>query len=263
MPTEIATDLEQRLVASINEERAAEGLPPLRIEAHLNASAQSHSDWMADTGTFSHAGEGGSSATDRIEEAGFPLTGSWQTAENIAYISITGDLDAGEADRMHDGLMESEGHRENILDPGAAYVGIGLSPGTITLDGIDHEVVFLTQNFADTDGEVLVQGEVDGQTVLQPYQDGEPVGDPQPADTPPDEDEEEHDEERHGFVSLSLGGTICGAGRVVVLGSRGHGFRAAPPKIMSVSSGYRDRCRREPETSASCCPGRTPEPPGR
>ena len=155
-----------------------QGSSRLKIEAHLNASAQSHSEWMGETGTFSHSGENGSTATDRIEEAGFPLTGSWQTAENIAYVSVTGELDAGEADRMHEGLMESAGHRANILDPNAAYVGIGLSVGNITLDGADQEVVFLTQNFADTDGQVLVQEEVDGETVLQPYQDGEPVGEP-------------------------------------------------------------------------------------
>ena len=52
MSTEIATELEQRMVALINEERAAEGLSPLKIEAHLNSSAQSHSDWMGETGTF-------------------------------------------------------------------------------------------------------------------------------------------------------------------------------------------------------------------
>ena len=33
---------------------------------------------------------------------------------------------------MHEGLMESAGHRANILDPNAAYVGVGLSVGNIT-----------------------------------------------------------------------------------------------------------------------------------
>jgi hypothetical protein len=203
MPTEIATELEQRLVALINAERAAEGLPELKIEAHLNSSAQSHSEWMGETGTFSHTGEDGSSATDRIEDAGFPLTGSWQTAENIAFISVTGELDASEADRMHEGLMESADHRANILDPDAAYVGIGLSEGSI--DG--REVVFLTENFADTDGQVLVQEEVDGETVLQPYQNGEPVGEPQdPGEDPEDPDEEDPEEEDPQDAETASGG---------------------------------------------------------
>ena len=194
MSTEIAGELEQRLVALINGERAAEGLRELKIEAHLNSSAQSHSEWMGETGNFSHAGEGGSSATDRIEEAGFPLTGSWHTAENLAYVSVTGPLDAGEADRMHEGLMGSAEHRANILDPNAAYVGVGIAEGTATVDGNEHEVVFLTQNFADTDGEVLVQEEVDGQTVLQPYQNGEPIGEPHDPGTLPEDPDEDPDE---------------------------------------------------------------------
>jgi len=193
MATEVATDLEQHVAAAINAERAAAGLPELKVEAHLNASAQAHSEWMGETGTFSHSGEGGSSATERIEEAGFPLSGSWQTAENLAYISISGAIDAEEVDRMHEGLMESDGHRANILDPDTAYVGVGLAPGTITSGGIEHEVVFLTEHFADTEGQVLVQEEVGGQTVLQPYQDGEPVGDPREASAA--EEAESRDEE--------------------------------------------------------------------
>jgi hypothetical protein len=190
----IASELEQRLVALMNAERDAEGLPELKLEAHLNASAQAHSDWMAAAETFSHTGEDGSSATERIDDTGFPLSGEWRTAENLAYSSIAGDLDAGETDRMHDGLMASAGHRANIMDPDVSYVGIGLAVGNIDVGGESVEVVFLTQNFADTDGEVLVQEEQDGETVLQPWQDGEPVGDPRfPETVPPDEDPEDRD----------------------------------------------------------------------
>jgi hypothetical protein len=205
MATEIASDLEQHVAASINAERAAAGLAELKLEVHLNASAQAHSAWMSETGTFSHTGEDGSTATDRIGDAGFPLTGSWQTAENLAYVSIAGGLDAGELDTMHEGLMDSEGHRANILDPNAAYVGVGLSVGEISVAGIDQPVVYLTEHFADTDGEVLVQDAIDGETVLQPHQDGEPTGDPEPAVTSshdgagegtndPEEDEEQEPE---------------------------------------------------------------------
>lgn len=207
MTTEIATALEKHVVASINAERADAGLPALRIETHLNASAQAHSDWMADTGTFSHSGVGGSHATDRIGEADFPLVAPWRTSENIAFTSISGGLGTGEMDFLHEGLMESDGHRGNILDPDVSYVGVGVSVGTITTAGIEQDVVYLTQNFADTSGEVLVQEEVDGQTVLQPYQDGEPVGDPQPA--PGDEEEprpDEPDEDERDETSSSGGG---------------------------------------------------------
>lgn len=193
MSTEIATELEQRSAALINEARAAEGLAPLKIEAHLNASAQAHSDWMAETGTFpvSHTGEGGSSPTDRIEATGLQLTGPAKTAENVGAVSISGDFDAGEIDVLHEGLMDSPGHHANIMDPDVAYVGIGLSIGTIDVQGIEQEAVYLTQNFAYTDGAVLVQEEVDGETVLQPYEDGEPVGEAEEEEVPEDEEAQE------------------------------------------------------------------------
>lgn len=184
----IASEIERHLAALANEARAAEGLAPLKVEAHLNASAQGHSDWMAGTGSFSHTGEGGSTALERIEEAGFPLTGAWQVAENLAWTSLTGALDEEEAVRMHEGLMGSPEHRANILDPDLAYVGIGLSVGDAPQDP-DRDVVFLTQKFGATDGEVLVQKEVGGGTVLQPHQDGEPVGAPWPVEAPAAEEE--------------------------------------------------------------------------
>ncbi len=191
MSIQVASKLEQRIAESINAEREAEGLPGLKLEVHLNASSQAHSDWMAETGTFSHTGEGGSTSGERIAETGFELSGSWRTAENLAYTSLQGGLGADEADKMHDGLMGSAGHRANILNPDLEYVGIGLSVGKINVGGVNHEVVFLTQNFAATDGEVLVQQEEDGETVLQPWQNGQPVGKPE---QPGEEDEREDDE---------------------------------------------------------------------
>jgi uncharacterized protein YkwD len=190
---QVATDLEVSLVALMNAERSAAGLAPLKIEAHLNASAQSHSDWMAATGTLSHTGAGGSSVKDRVEDEGFPLEGSWRTTENLAFTTTTGDLDDGEVRAMHDGLMDSPGHRANILDPDVSYVGVGLSIGEIEAGGQDREAVFLTQNFAETEGRVLVQEEEAGETVLQEYEDGAAVGEPEYVDQPPPEEEDDRD----------------------------------------------------------------------
>jgi len=205
MSTEVATDLEQHIADQINAERVAAGLNELKVEVHLNASAQAHSEWMGANGTFSHAGEDGSTATERIEETGFPLEGSWRTAENLAYTSLSGSLGTDEADLMHAGLMQSEGHRENILDPDVSYVGVGLAMGNIPVAGVDQEVVFLTENFAATDGEALVQEEVEGETVLQPYLDNEPVGEaqsPEPATGVSAEgDAAEDDEETTGTTA--------------------------------------------------------------
>lgn len=201
MTTQIATELEKRVVDAINAERADAGLPAVKIEVHLNAAAQGQADWMADNGAISHEGEGGSTPTERIDAADFPLEGSWRTAENVASAGLTGGLDAGEVDAMHENLMESEGHRANILDPDVAYVGVGLSVGTASLGGMSYEAAFLTENFADTDGQVLVQEDVAGQTVLQSYVEGERIGEPIPVDDdeesgqPPDEEEEDPEAE--------------------------------------------------------------------
>ena len=79
-----ASSFERQMLELINGERANAGLQPLRLNMVLNASSEEHTDWMLETGTFSHSGEGGSSATDRIEASGYPLDGSWRTSENIA-----------------------------------------------------------------------------------------------------------------------------------------------------------------------------------
>jgi hypothetical protein len=105
--------------------------------------------------------------------------------------------------------MESASHRANILSPDVSYVGIGLAVGDISVGGGSQEAVFLTENFADTDGQVLVQEEVEGETVIQPYQDGEPVGEPQVVevpDDPEDPDDPNHDQDAEEDESGSGGG---------------------------------------------------------
>ena len=180
MSTEVADDLELRVAASINAARADAGLAPLKVEAHLNSAAQDHSDWMGDTGSpLTHDGEDGSTPTDRIGDSGFPLTGSWGTAENIAARTVVGDLGNDDVDALHQTLMNSPDHLANIMNPDVSYVGIGLSVGQV--DGIPGDAAILTEDFGETDGRTLVQEEQGGETVYQPYQDGEPVGEPQPA----------------------------------------------------------------------------------
>jgi hypothetical protein len=219
MTREIATELEQRVAGSINAARADAGLPALEVEVHLNAAAQDHSDWMAETGEFSHTGEDGSSATDRIGDAG--IEGASRTSENIAWATVEGDLDAGEVDRMHEGLMDSPGHRANILDPDVAYVGVGLSIGPMSVGGVDRDVAYLTEDFAATDGHVVVEEEVGGQTMLQDYVDGLPVGEPYPPDddTAGNGDEGTDDEDETDAMSASAGGCFVAT---AAYGSRTH-----------------------------------------
>ena len=150
----IASELERQMLELINDERVSRGLSPLALELNLNGSAEDHSLWMLSTNTFSHTGEGGSSATQRIEDADFDLSGSWGTAENIAVQSERGSASIeDDVVDLHYSLMGSADHRANILNPNFEYIGIGIEVGNFTYgDGSTHTSVIVTQNFARTEG---------------------------------------------------------------------------------------------------------------
>ena len=68
-----ATAQERYFVQLVNSTRLENGLAPLKIAKPLNDSAERHSQWMLSADVFSHTGAGGSSASDRMERAGFPM----------------------------------------------------------------------------------------------------------------------------------------------------------------------------------------------
>lgn len=146
-----ASTLEREMLNLINAERASRGLDSVQLELRLNASAEEHSQWMLESGNFSHTGEGGSSATQRMRDAGFVLSGSWATAENIAWQSQGGEPGfSDDVVDLHNALLNSPNHRANILNPNLAYIGIGIEIGSF--GGIPAVVV--TQNFARTTASV-------------------------------------------------------------------------------------------------------------
>ena len=166
-----ADDLERYMLSLINEARANVGTPPLQLELNLNASAEAHSIWMLEQDIFSHTGVGGSSATQRMADAGFDFSGSWRSAENIAVQSERGD--AGLMDDvldLHTSLMNSAGHRANILNPDLKYIGIGIELGNFDFSSGTFESAIVTQNFASTQGQVeLDTGSTEAEpTVPQP-----------------------------------------------------------------------------------------------
>ncbi|KIC40113.1 allergen V5/Tpx-1 family protein [Ruegeria sp. ANG-R] len=146
-----ASTVEREMLALINQERTSRGLNPLQLETNLNESSEDHSTWMLDTDRFSHTGAGGSSATQRMQAAGFDLSGSWRTGENIAWQSERGAPGiSDDVAQLHQNLMNSPGHRANILNPDFKYIGIGVEEG----DMRGFDAVMVTQNFAATQGEV-------------------------------------------------------------------------------------------------------------
>lgn len=145
----IADSFEMQMLALINQERAAAGLGALKLNAKLNDSAETHSEWMLTADVFSHTGPGGSSAQDRMEDAGYVFSGSWTWGENIAWQSERGlpGISDDVAD-LHRSLMNSPGHRANILNPAFVEIGIGIEQGQFTTGGSTWNAVNVTQNFA-------------------------------------------------------------------------------------------------------------------
>lgn len=177
-----ASTFEREMLALVNEERTSRGLNPLQLETQLNASSEDHSTWMLDRDIFSHTGAGGSSATDRMRDAGLDLSGSWRTGENIAWQSERGAPGiSDDVAQLHQSLMNSPGHRANILNPDFEYIGIGIEAG----DMRGFDAVMVTQNFAATDAEVSLDT---GQTPPPPVEEDivepdEPVAEPEDPDT--------------------------------------------------------------------------------
>lgn len=107
--------LEQQMLAMVNEERAKEGLQPLKADTAMRRIARAHSLDMLRRGYFSHYSPDGKSLVDRARAAhiGYLIAG-----ENLAL--------APTLEMAHRGLMKSPGHRANILQPRFGRVGIGV-----------------------------------------------------------------------------------------------------------------------------------------
>jgi LysM repeat protein len=63
------------VIQEVNALRAANGLQPYSVNSILVGTAQGQADYMASIGTWSHTGPGGSSVTQRLLAAGYPLAG--------------------------------------------------------------------------------------------------------------------------------------------------------------------------------------------
>lgn len=188
----LANTAERQMLDLINQERAAAGLNPVKLNTLLNDSSEDHSKWMIDADIFSHTGMGGSTATERMQAANYPFEGSWTSGENIAWQSERGaEGIADDVAQLHQGLMESPGHRANILNPDFTEIGIGIERGE--MEGFDGVVV--TQNFARTDGDTSQSVEPDTGVAPEPTPTPDPVPEPNPIPEPTPEPEPTPDPE--------------------------------------------------------------------
>ena len=178
--------LEQQMLDLINQERANANLAPLTFSSVLNDASEDHSTWMLDNDIFSHTGENGSSAGDRIVAAGYELEGDWTWGENIGWQSERGDpgLEDDVAD-IHQSLMNSPGHRANILNPDFEEIGIGIERGDF--DSFDS--VMVTQNFGTTDAVIDDPEEEEQPPVTEtPDEEEPPVTEGPDGETPEEEE---------------------------------------------------------------------------
>lgn len=111
-------EAEEEMLRLVNEERTAQGLEPLLMDEQLRAVARAHARDMFKRGYFSHYSPEGSSPFDRMRAAGIQYLSA---GENLAL--------APTVEVAHAGLMNSPGHRRNILSPDFRRVGIGALDG--------------------------------------------------------------------------------------------------------------------------------------
>jgi uncharacterized protein YkwD len=124
-------EAEIQLLALLNKERTNRGLHPLTMNEKARVESRAYSEEMFAHGYFSHIDAGGHSPFDRMKAGGvkFDLAG-----ENLA-LAPTVTL-------AHQGLMNSPGHRANILNSNYRTVGIGI------VDGGQYGLM-VTQDFTD------------------------------------------------------------------------------------------------------------------
>jgi uncharacterized protein YkwD len=113
---ESAADAAQHLFTSINTERAAAHLTPLEPDARLKQVAEAHNADMLAHNFIGHTSKTTGDASDRVARAGV-RTGL--VLENIGR--------GYSAAEVHSGLMQSPGHRGNLLSPLATHVGIAVN----------------------------------------------------------------------------------------------------------------------------------------
>ncbi len=116
-PQALSVD-EARAVALVNADRAAHKLPPLRVNMTLVALARDYAQDMIDRDYFSHESPEGETFTDRLARYGVTFRAA---GENLG---MNTSVDA--AERM---LMNSPGHRANILSAQYTEMGIGVRNG--------------------------------------------------------------------------------------------------------------------------------------
>lgn len=112
------TAQEQQMLNLVNQARAQNNVPPLQIDMQVTNVARIKAQDMIDNNYFSHNSPKYGSPFDMMKSFGVSYV---QAGENIA-----GNQTVVNAENA---LMNSPGHRKNILNPAYTHIGIGIKSG--------------------------------------------------------------------------------------------------------------------------------------
>lgn len=114
------------LINAVNALRAAYGLPAYNINPILMFTAQNQADFMSSNGVVTHSGPGGSTVTQRLLTAGYPLAGDLSLggfrSENIIALNINMSAEDAVSAWMGDAP-----HQYTMLSPDLTEIGGGVS----------------------------------------------------------------------------------------------------------------------------------------
>ncbi len=117
----VDTASEAIMLSQINQERTSRGIKSLSPDSRLQDLAQRYGEQMFENGFFSHTSAvDATSPADRANNAGISYL---VIGENLAF--------APDVYLAHQGLMNSPGHRANILSTDYNQVGIGVVDGGV------------------------------------------------------------------------------------------------------------------------------------
>jgi len=125
-PAAELTGLEAAMVAAVNVEREARGLPPYRVDDTLATVARAHAQDMVARDYVGHTSPGGKRVRDRLRDAGLDLD---RAGEN--YYVTTQSAQEAVAHTLS-WFMDDPPHRNNILHGYYTRIGVGVayrSPG--------------------------------------------------------------------------------------------------------------------------------------
>jgi uncharacterized protein YkwD len=117
-------ELEQQMIAAVNAQREANGLPPYLPDAELAQAALAHSQDMVVRDYLSHVTPDGEGLRDRL--ADFGIGALAQVGENIQKNTQPASKTVETAINW---FMNSRPHRANILHPRHNRIGVGIVEG--------------------------------------------------------------------------------------------------------------------------------------